>query len=51
MEDLKRIASSIIDSEYDNLIGFGPDDLFDYLTSLIVDITREQSDELYNQFF
>lgn len=49
-DDLKRSCRGLIDSEYNALCDFTADDLYDYLAS-VCEITRETSDELYEEMF
>ena len=49
--DLKNKIRALIDSEYDSLIHFTDADLWDYLSGMFPGITREISDEIYEEIF
>lgn len=43
-------ARGQIDSEYEVLVGMTKDDLWDYLYSSGIKVTREESDTLHSEF-
>jgi len=49
--ELKNKARGIIDSEYDSIKNFKADDLWDYLKSLYPEMTRDMSDELFEEIY
>lgn len=51
MDNLKRQCRGLIDSEWESICEFEEKDLWDYLSSMYPEITRQTSNEIYAEFF